>query len=117
MLGPGDVNSELVIKARSRGMRATGTGIGLGGARRGGVREAWMAVKGRPVGDLRQPPGVRREWLDEYVRRTASARGARRAREAHADLSLFIDYIEHTGRGDVSLLPWWEYSLALEWIS
>jgi hypothetical protein len=76
-----------------------------------------MAVKERPARDGRQPRGVRREWLDEYVRRTARARGARRAREAHTDLSLFIDYVEHTGRGDVSLLPWWEYSLALEWIS
>jgi hypothetical protein len=76
-----------------------------------------MAVKQRPTGDLRQPRRVRREWLDEYVRRTARARGARRAREAQADLSLFIDYFEQTGRDDVSLLPWWEYSLALEWIS
>jgi hypothetical protein len=75
-----------------------------------------MGAKERP-GGVREPPRVRREWLDAYVRRTARTRGPRQAREAHKDLSLFIDYVEHTGRGDVSRLPWWEYSLALEWIS
>jgi len=75
-----------------------------------------MAAKEQP-GRAREPPMMRREWLDAYVRRTARTRGPRRAREARERLSLFIDYVEHTGRGDLSRLPWWEYSLALEWIS
>jgi len=65
---------------------------------------------GRPASPIAQ------EWVDGYLRNVERVHGPHVGRARARQLGLFLDYAERSSHGAVRL-PWWEYSLALEWIN
>lgn len=73
-------------------------------------------VTGTPEQNTREAPGIRREWVEAYLQGVARTRGAKVARESARQLGLFLRYAARRAAPDAARLPWWEYSVALEWI-
>src|SRR5213593_2107768 len=73
-------------------------------------------LPGQPAPDRPRASAIPQEWVDTYLQQVERRQGARVAREIGKQLGLFLDYAERSNRGAVRL-PWWEYSLALEWLN
>ncbi len=63
-----------------------------------------------------EPSAILQTWVDAYLERIERQQGTRVAREIGKRLALFFDYAKRSTHS-AARLPWWEFSLALEWIN
>ncbi|MCL6600930.1 MAG: trigger factor, partial [Alicyclobacillus macrosporangiidus] len=61
-------------------------------------------------------PVIKRDWVESYLNVLHFNRRTDELVDAWEDIHALILYIERTVYTTVSELPWWEYSVALEWI-
>jgi hypothetical protein len=61
-------------------------------------------------------PVIKREWVDAYINALYFNNRTSELEDAWEDIHALILYIERTTYRHLSELPWWEYSIALEWI-
>lgn len=61
-------------------------------------------------------PVIKRDWVETYLNVLYFNKRTSELVDAWEDIHALILYIERTTYTDVSELPWWEYSVALEWI-
>ncbi|GMA57244.1 hypothetical protein C7445_10738 [Alicyclobacillus sacchari] len=75
------------------------------------MRQVRDFYRGR--GDVRCFP---ERWVVSYLNTLYFAKRSDELDWAWGDLEALMMYLERTGIDDLAELPWWEYSLALEWI-
>ncbi|WP_018130370.1 hypothetical protein [Effusibacillus pohliae] len=61
-------------------------------------------------------PVVKRDWVEGYLNVLHFNKRTDELVDAWEDIHALILYIERTNYTNLSDLPWWEYSVALEWI-
>jgi hypothetical protein len=61
-------------------------------------------------------PVVKQIWVEGYLNLLYFNKRSDELFDAWEDIHALIRYIERTNYTDLSDLPWWEYSVALEWI-
>ena len=59
----------------------------------------------------------RRDWIEDWFKaRAAAGESVAEFEIMHDDLFAFDEYCARCGTKSVAALPWWEYSLMLEWV-
>ncbi|RKX71339.1 hypothetical protein DRP53_01875 [candidate division WOR-3 bacterium] len=63
-------------------------------------------------------PDVKLEWVDKYLKEISKRKGMtpRKLEEIWAYIYLFLFYQNRSEHDDLSKIPWWEYSIALQWL-
>lgn len=80
-------------------------------------KEFFNAVD-RYYGQIDWEPDIKKEWIEEYLK-TLIEQGAAEGKmeEIWDDIYAFSQYMDRTEYRELSKLPYWEYSVGLEWIS
>lgn len=81
-----------------------------------GITEVQENISDYYKGIVDWEPVIKHDWVEAYINTLHFNQNTDDLVGAWEDIHALILYIERTVYTDVSELPWWEYSVALEWI-